>query len=211
MRTETFIFINLCFFLAGCVKNLPPPPLPEKIVPKLPDMPPGEPGKGRVIFDAVDGPARVELVTGFRRTTATADTVTAYGISVFTEVLCNTPCFADLPYGTRDIKFVQQSTGREELWLVEFRKKPSVYRLDFGYYKDSFVPVISWAIGAGLGLTMMITGILIAATGDDIINPDIGFGLLGGGAGTLLLGGVIGYAYRSESQPGSAVQFDLSE
>ena len=116
VRTASLFFLTLA---SACMKYLPAPASPEKIVPKV-ELVPLEPGSGRVLFEVVDCPARVDEITAKFSTNTGAIAVASTGAVAVgsssssgenTKFICITPCAASLPIGHHEFRFTPTTTG----------------------------------------------------------------------------------------------------
>lgn len=159
-RARSFAAVLGPFALAttGCLRELPPPPVPSPAIPKLAiDPGPVAEGKARVLIDTVDGRERVYVERAheehdeifhvnvdhyevsatnptYRRYVNTT-TETHHGGVASTEIapLCKTPCAADLPPGRYRLHFEPDVVPNpthiaRETMTVDFRGVTSVYR-----------------------------------------------------------------------------------
>lgn len=98
--------------IAACgYRELPPPAAPTPIVPDVPELPATPPadGTGRLLIDSDGEPAKVARVTERIEPPAGVPVVVAKGAStpygVKSELLCMTPCAADLRTGATTLVF----------------------------------------------------------------------------------------------------------
>lgn len=171
--------------LAACTIELPPPQVPEQIVPR-PDvvLGPPAPGEGDVVIDTVGGAADVVDVAGF-------------GSSEISRTVCSTPCEVHLSQGLHDLHFVDQVThewrgdGRITVGAV-----PSAYRYALGH-EDYSGP------GLAIGAIVFVTAASGAITGALVGSPEI----LGVSAALAVLSGLGLYLLRPQIQRGVGVQW----
>jgi len=218
---------------AGCVHNLPPPPMPERTAVAPDVVPPGPPpaGDGRVVVDAVGEQAKV-----FEVTELTTRTNPGYGgksawlappqLDRKMRPLCITPCAIDLPTGWHSLVFESTTDAtRTSTVDVTVSTHPIEVRHALGHDKPingSYVGGLAMLIPAG-GLLLM--GTIATAVGASAKDPGpttngntrsdarvflpIGLVLLGVGA-ALGIGGAILVANNApERQPGSTAQWAL--
>jgi hypothetical protein len=163
MRTM-LIRAGLWVFLAGCTRNLPPPPTPGRVMPALPPHGPPSAGMGQVAIATVgDDPSLVEEVTGHvEGISATGDVVAG---ETYGTVCLRTPCVADLGLGSHDLRSTSLAdsthTGTP---TITFGAEPSNYRYALGRSVDH---TKRWI----LGLDALVFGGLGFGT------STIGFGL----------------------------------
>jgi hypothetical protein len=176
--------------LSGCVHYLPPPPVPEPVMPAG-WLPLGLPttGSGRVFLDATNGPAEVKERKG--RTDL--------------RLVCwATPCVAELPFGHHALEFTSLSDSDVNgTGTVEVNGPTVAYRFTMGrtqHWKDLFkVPgVLSLILSAGL--------LFIAAEPKDAA-AELRLGVLGVGALTIGLGVVLLLLGNEERQDGRGMQW----
>ncbi len=199
--------LSHCAFLiasisACTVKMVPPPQTPAQQLPSLPvEPPPPVQDQGQVALEAVGGPARVEVILATEQWSGTY----VAGSSVRTAPVCVTPCVANLPYGSHELRF--QSLKDPSLMstdVVTVATKPSVFRYQIGRTETH--------IGKSLGGIMLFSfGIVGAATGLSLAAADIGGGPMIGvgllGLGVSVVGGLLWNAGRTEVQPGAGTQW----
>ncbi len=116
----------LLVFTAACAPlrlDAPPPPRPEAPAFDEPSDPVPE-GKSRVVFDVVDGPARVSRIEP--RKDAPLIAFTSIETKKEGEVLCISPCVLDLEPGEHEIAFTSQADpSRTSEADVQVTDKPS--------------------------------------------------------------------------------------
>ncbi len=142
--------MRLCRWIAplslGCVLELPPPSPPPRYAPVLQQQPgPLAEGQGRLVVDALNGPARVSVVepTGDR-------------------FVCLSPCAVDLPPGPHRLHLVAPD-DREETVTVDVAADGAVYQGILGVKRDyrtaRWVLIGTAVVGAvvmGFGLSDLI-------------------------------------------------------
>lgn len=207
----SLLFSLLC--LNACTKQLPTPATPAAIVPQVAAAAPQPPeNHGRVTFDAVDGPAIVELVLN-----QTEGVMTGVGIyggqlglvggvsqSVSTRRLCTTPCTADLPYGQHEIRMRVNGTEKSDIVAIDVTQQERAVRVDLG---DRHQSGLLWRIGFGTsvaGGTMFATGLLAMTDLSDEQESSLGFRLFMGSMLATTVGGAVMMHYDRtiEQQPG---------
>ncbi|MDF1566361.1 MAG: hypothetical protein P1V51_25240 [Deltaproteobacteria bacterium] len=185
----------------GCTHILPAPPLPVEIAPPLSETPPLAEGHGRVVVDVADGPTRVLQVE--RQS----------GRYVATGVMCESPCFFDLPYGHYVFGF--RSRGRSyrlETSEVEVGETPMVYRFALGRYDAAGPAVPLGIVATTLGGMAFITGAALLPIGlaKDLDGMTLAGGITLAAGGALTTFGVVTIVINpTVRQPGVWVRFPL--
>ncbi len=131
----------------GCTLYLPAPGPPPRYTPRL-DPPPGTlaPGHGRVIVDALNGPARVSVVepAGER-------------------FVCLSPCAVDLPPGTHQLHLVA-ADDREETLPVVVADDAAVYQGILGVKRERSRARRIVLAGAVAGVALLAYGLTATLT-----------------------------------------------
>ena len=141
-----------CALELGCVLELPAPSPPPRYAPVLQEPPgPLAAGQGRILVDALNGPARVSVVEpeGER-------------------FVCLSPCAVDLPPGPHRLHLVAPD-DREETLTVEVGADGAVYQGILGVKRDR--ATLRWVLfgGAVVGAVVMAFGVRDLVKTDD--NP----------------------------------------
>ena len=202
-----FLLLFLAAAALSCTVTLPAPGPPPRYTPLLREAPgPLAEGRGRILVDAINGPARVALVepTGDR-------------------FLCLSPCAVDLPVGTHTLHFVVDD-DHDGFVPVEVRERAGVYQGIVGVHRSHTLSRTLTAalaiVGAGVTVWGVASYLGARPTGPmyspgDLYNvPDDGKGraaivslfgsaiTLGAGAAALWLG--------DEEQPSTFVRWTPS-
>jgi hypothetical protein len=234
MLKQSVALVVLATFTGACGPiMLPRASVPTQVTPALViDETPPAAGTTRVVLDVVDGPTRVELVTGHQSTppqttvgvaliggtVGTLTTVPAGPVETLsTRLLCISPCSVDLASGTYELNFAprDQAGGQRApngLGLLQVGHDPVVYRRSLGSYQPGS------DIERGVGSTVLLAGALLAVIGtvalfsqDDHTAPSVGasVGMLVGGVGLSALGVYWIWDARPIIQEGAETQFPL--
>ena len=199
--------------LTGCVKHLPPAPVPESVVPRVAAAPPPA-NTARLLVDVVEGPAPA-LRVYMRPEPSHSGSHVTYRFSEVPETLCpTTPCVADVPSGNLLLGFpVLGDPGNLEVELVRVGPEPSVYRRSLSIYDghtgtERVLGIIATAIGG----SSAITGTALLPIG--LARDNRGLTLAGGitlGAGAALLTlGILAIRHDAPTyRPGSSNHFPL--
>jgi len=204
----------ICAIAAGgCVRQLPPPAVPEAVVPDVPAPGPSPEGLGRLIVDVVDGPTTVTSATREPVMVDVDKGVFVSASSVSRLPLCETPCVIDLPLGRHTLAFPVLNARRQiDLDTVEVGAHPSVYRRALGRYERPGAGMVLGLVGVALGGSSIITGAAVLPTGVATDNDAMALGggitLAAGGVITAL--GIVGIVLSpATEQPGASIQFPL--
>jgi hypothetical protein len=163
--------------------TLPPSPVPE--------------GRSRVVFDVTQGPARVERIaarSNFR------------GLST-TTLLCVTPCWGELPYGTHELHFVSESDPSISDDAILSAQEPLIgYTRTVGEHHNGGAFIAG--AGFGLGVPAAVLGGLLYAR-----EPDNGLYQAALGTGVVLVGvGLVAVLLAPETrQKGAATQWSIPQ
>lgn len=200
----------------GCVRQLPPRPAPEAIVPSTSTTSEPAPGKGRLVIDVVDGSTPVQRVHMKAEPLEDGQGRTRFRFYEAPEPLCETsPCVVDLTPGNVLLGFpVTGDDNPMEVELVHVGEEPAVYRRSLSHYRRNKGTLwVLGIIGASLGGTSLLTGTALLPLG--LADGNDGMTIAGGttlGGGALLITlGVL--AIRADSpiyRPGSAIHFPLA-
>lgn len=184
----------------GCgVRYLPPPAVPQRVVPEVELQPeaPAE-GEGRIVLDTVGEPARVGLTRS----------------GYFRGALCITPCALNLPLGPHELTFVSRADPRRaSTGVVAVGARPSVYQHALGERNDHTtarsVAVIAWSLSLlGLLTGGLLWGLFEAASdGEERGVATAGRTMVYGGAALAGVGAVFTILGRPVVQEGSGVQW----
>jgi len=197
---------------AGCVRQLPPAPTPQAIVPALGATPPPA-GQGRLVVDVVDGPTPVQRVQIGSEPIPDPQGRVSYRLFEAPQLLCPaSPCVADLPPGNVLLGFpVIGSPDALEVELVHVGPETSIYRRALSVREDHTgalrtVGIVSTSVGS----VSAITGIVLLPIG----LSDDSDGLTTAGALTLGIGAAVMafgiWAIRRDAptfRPGAANHF----
>jgi hypothetical protein len=203
------------------VRQLPPPAAPDKVVPELDEPPPPpEEGRGVVVVDVTNGPAKVYEVLG---TTAAGVSIAGrygYASSVTTRVICNsTPCFATGPLGAYTL--VLESTDPEKIERnvrdtvnLDLRRRPTVVRHAFGEgTRSSTLATVGAVTAMALGGTGVLVGgpVWLAGSLSDSTSDlaSVGQTVFLAGAVTLGAGILLAILGRPTHQSGATTQWTL--
>jgi hypothetical protein len=182
---------------AACVAHVPPPPVPDKVIPEVatkPDPPASD--QGQVTIDTTNGPATVSVV------------LMGFGYSgALTKNLCaTTPCTANLPIGSFDLVF----SGKGDPTMassdaVQVTRTPSIMRHTIGNVQSS--PGL--LIGGITLVTLGGSGVLVGGLGltSEYSSTTSSLLTLGVSAAITVAGALMMSAGRTRIQPGSSVQW----
>ena len=207
--------LMLPVFLAACVKQLPPAPMPQPVVPPMQPAPPPPEGQARLVVDVVDGPAPVQRVVMTPHQVDIGRGRQSYRFSENPEPFCTpSPCAVDVPNGNLLLGFpVIGDRDAMEVELVHVGPESSVYRRSLSVYDDRTGGLrIMGIIGTSVGAASAITGTALLPIG--LSDGNRGLTTAGGitlGAGIALLALGI-WAIRTDAptyRPGSANHFPL--
>jgi hypothetical protein len=182
---------------AGCVAHVPPPPVPDKIVPQVATVadPPAD-DEGQVTIDATNGPAAVTVVL-----------LGLGGSAAFTKSICaTTPCTANLPLGSYDILFESKrepQVGSRD--AVQVTRTPTIMRHTMGSIESSPGLQIGGITVVTLGGTVALLGAISLSS--SFTSTGSSAATLGVGAAITAVGAWMMYAGRTRIQPGSSVQW----
>lgn len=200
----------------GCVRELPPRPVPDAIVPPTNTTSEPSPGKGRLVIDVVDGPTPVQRVQMKPEPFDDGQGRTRFRFYEAPEPLCATsPCVVDLTPGNVLLGFpVTGDDHSMDVELVHIGEETAVYRRSLSQYRHNKGALwVLGIIGASLGGTSVLTGTTLLPLG--LSDGNDGLTLAGAttlGAGALLVTfGVL--AIRADSstyRAGSAIHFPLA-
>jgi hypothetical protein len=205
--------LMLPVFVAGCVQNLPPRPVPPATAPKLEPAPPPPEGQARLVVDVVDGRMPVQRV---RLAPQPVDQGGHhFRFDETPEPLCApSPCAVDLPFGNILLGFPRiGQPDVTEVEVVHVGPESSVYRRSLSIYDGRTGAVrILGIIATSLGGASAITGTALLPIGISDGNNGLttaGAITLGGGALLMAIGI---WAIRADSPtytPGSSNHFAL--
>lgn len=198
----------------GCVRNLPPAPTPERVVPDVEAGPPPGEGQGRLIVDVVEEPTPVDQVTIAAEERDHGTGKVSYHFTSSTQRVCpSTPCVLDAPEGNVLLQFPVMGGSGTETELVHVGAEPSVYRRSLSVYDDDTgAGTVLGILGTSIGGASAITGVALLPVGlaKDIDGLTIaGAVTLGAGAALIALGVWLLDEDAKTFRPGSAVHFDL--
>jgi hypothetical protein len=221
--------------MTGCVANVEPPAVPERIAPDLTIAPaePAPPNHGRVFIDAVGEQAKVSDVT---ETTTVATVLPQGGRGNSLQALqqrklrplCITPCAVDLTQGWHSLVFESVNDGLSTSTAdVTVSSRPLAVRhalgrdkpLNGGYLGGVMMIIpgggflLSGTLMAIIGATASDPGPGVDANGKAKSDPrvllPIGLVVAGIGAALGLGGTLLILNNRPEKQPGSTTQWVL--
>lgn len=200
----------------GCVRQLPPLPAPDAIVPATNTTSEPATGQGRLVIDVVDGPTPVQRVDMKAEPFEDDQGRTRFRFYEAPEPLCPTsPCVVDLSPGNVLLGFpVTGDDHSMEVELVHVGEEAAVYRRSLSHYHHNKGALwVLGIIGTSLGGTSMITGTALLPLGLADGNDGLtiaGATTLGGGALLLTLGILAIRADSPSYRPGSAIHFPLA-
>jgi len=200
----------------GCVRQLPPLPAPDVLVPSTNTTSAPATGKGRLVIDVVDGPTPVQRVLMNAEPFDDGQGRTRFRFYEAPGPLCATsPCVVDLTPGNVLLGF--PVTGDDhpiEVELVHVGEETAVYRRSLSHYRHNKGALwVLGIIGTSLGGTSLLTGTTLLPLGLADGNDGLtlaGATTLGGGALLLTLGILAIRADSPTYRPGSAIHFPLA-
>jgi hypothetical protein len=209
------IGVGLALFLVGCsVRNLPPPPTPDRIAPAVPvPAEPPPPGKGRVVIGIVgDEPSLVQTLTGrMYGVTSRADVVSG---DVYTTVCSTTPCVADLDLGTHDVTITSTTNPTHTgAGTITAGPQPSVYRYALGRdepHVGRLIGGINAVVWGGIVIGGCAIGLGVEGNRNGGVDPGVVAALVTGlvvGGGLAVLGTYLLAQPAGEQQSGTGVQW----
>jgi hypothetical protein len=200
----------------GCVRQLPPLPAPDVIVPSTNTASEPATGTGRLVIDVVDGPTPVQRVTMNAEPFEDGQGRTRFRFYEAPGPLCATsPCVVDLTPGNVLLGFpVAGDEHAMEVELVHIAEETAVYRRSLSHYRHNRGALwVLGIIGASLGGTSLLTGTTLLPLGLSDGNDGLtiaGATTLGGGALLVTLGVLAIRADSPTYRPGSAIHFPLA-
>lgn len=202
---------------AGCVRQLPPPPAPEPVVPAVETASDPAPGQGRLVIDVVDGPTEVQRVHMRAEPFDDGQGRQRFRFTEAPELLCSaSPCVVDLAPGNVLLGFPVVGDEHDlDVELVHLGEETAVYRRSLSHYNENEGAM--WVLGiiaTSLGASSAVTGMALLPIGlsDDSDGMTIaGAVTLGGGALLTTLGILAIHADSSSYRPGSAIHFPLAD
>lgn len=199
---------------AGCVRQLPPRPVPDAIVPPIGTTSAPAPGEGRLVIDVVDGPAPIHRVQMRPEPFVDEQGGTRFRFYEVPEPLCETsPCVVDLTPGNVLLGFPVIGDDRYlDVELVYVGEETAVYRRSLSHRRRGGALWVLGIVGTSLGGTSLVTGATLLPLG--LANDSDGLTIAGAttlGAGALLvtLGILAIHGDGPTYQPGSAIHFSL--
>ncbi len=201
---------------AGCVRQLPPRPAPDLIVPLTNTTSEPAAGKGRLVIDVVDGPTPVQRVDMKAEPFDDGQGRTRFRFHETPAPLCATsPCVVDLTPGNVLLGFpVSGDEHSMEVELVHIGEETAVYRRSLSQYRRNKGALwVLGIVGTSLGGTSLLTGTTLLPLGLSDGNDGMtiaGATTLGGGALLLTLGILAIRADSSTFRVGSAIHFPLA-
>jgi hypothetical protein len=194
----------------GCMKQLPPAPIPEPIAAPVAEAAAPREGHGRLIVDVVDGPAPVARVRMEARPSPNPQGLPTVRFTQTPTELCPAaPCITELPFGNILIGFpVVGDHGALETELVNIGPEPSVYRRSLSVYTDNTGATrILGILATSLGAASAITGTALLPIGLSKGNDGMtlaGGVTLGGGLAAVVIGILMIRADSPTFRPGSS-------
>ncbi len=177
-------------------------------MPEIGELPAAGGGLARIII-GTDVPARVERIT--HRSTHLKAEPHEPSLSGGEALLCTeTPCVITLPYGDHELVFRGTSDAeRVSHTTLVVRRDTVVLNHNLGRVHRPAGQSVAWALAVtGVAIASVALGLAEgqAKTGRDATDATIP-ALAGVGAGTILLGGVVGLASSGTTQAGSSTQW----
>jgi len=193
-------------FQLSCIRMLAPPPVPFKEVPFISMKPaPQHPHMGRVVFDVTPEKASIEMVTAEEHWSGTY----IVGSSKRTGFICNSPCVADLPYGSYKIRYTSLTDPEKTSTdYITVGYDDTIVRHNLGLNsRNNFMLASTILIGVPGGiLTLMGSAFAVAdAASSNGMNGTMKMMLIVG-VPSLLLSFVTGY-FSETRQEGSTIQW----
>jgi len=215
-RARPVVVVLALVAVTDCAHVLPPPPQPEMIVPRTRKQPAGPPsdGHGRVLFDVVQGPTALEMVTSTETVVGANGVVTEVPV---VEHICVTPCYVDAALGSHRMIFRPADSRADDAIDVMFGATPTVYRRHVAF--GQFEPIKGYGGAAlfALGILGIVGGASLYAIeeldseyehGEEPVAHTKRPLILGiTGAGLTAIGGVIMHLSRPTKREGRAVQW----
>lgn len=211
-----FHSVLVCVALySGCVKQLPPAPIPEPIAPSVQPAPPPPQGYGRLVVDVVEGPTPVQQIRMDSTPIPNATGRESFRFFEVPALLCSpSPCANDMPAGNVLLGFPVIGREGTEVELVNIGPDPSVYRRSLSVYTDDTGGLrVFGIIATSVGAASAITGTALLPIGLAKDND----GLTTAGALSLGLGAALItfgiWAIRHDAptfRPGSSNHFPLA-
>jgi hypothetical protein len=210
---------GLACALFGCVHTLPPPPMPEPVLPDVPlPAPPASPNDGQVLLDTVNDPARVEEVTGHVEGADSRGRLLAG--EVYRPVCSSTPCAANLSLGTHELRFSSLTDpAAGGVASVDAGPIPTAYRYAMGRRdgRATFVGLGSLALGVGAalsGIALDADGSMTSPTSGQPQSAELqsaGTAMIIGGVALAAVGVILLIAAGPEAQEGQGTQWKLPQ
>lgn len=218
------IGVTALLLVQACVpRGLPPPAVPPRSVPTVvSELPPPGAGEGRVVLDAVEGPARADEVVQRSENMAIPQGAVGYRGALFvgpqrvTRPLCLLPCAVNLSLGHHEVLFsVLDDPSRNSAGFISVGAAPSVARHAIGRSTTSVGGVIGAFVMGMFGVAGLVTGPVLLGFGDDEARGRTGFVTAGWatlGIGVALGAGAValGLVSRPTVQPGRTIQWNPS-
>jgi hypothetical protein len=200
----------------GCVKRLPPAPIPAPVAPAVDAAPSPPGGHGRLLVDVVEAPVPVQRITMASKQVDAGNGRSVYRFFEVPETLCAAaPCATDVPTGNVLLGFpVLGKPGVTEVELVNVGPDPSVYRRSLSIYDDNTGGVRTYGVFATIfGGASLITGatLLPIGLGTDTNGLTISGGITLGVGAVLLATGIWALNHDAPTyRPGSSNHFPLT-
>jgi hypothetical protein len=225
MRSKTACFVLISSFMnAACVETLPPPPPPaQESVPSQVRLLPPAPGKGRVVIDVTNGPARVVEVVAHGTSVTHGRRRSYFSEGEITRPVCvTTPCAANFDFGQHELRFISQT--EEVSWgegTVNVDGNDAIFLHTMGRDDEGGAVHRTGNLLAGLGFIgglvgggLILAGAISNASSQDGSHPGQGVitggeVTLGIGLGMLVAGLVMDACDPSRVQQGSSSQFSI--
>jgi hypothetical protein len=213
-RTAATVLLG-CAMATGCTRNLPPPALPERVIPQVPaEIGPPAQNEGRVVIDTVGGPARViENVAA----------VQTWGYrALVVAPVCNTPCAVNLPLGPHELVFESPvDSDRTSTGTINVGTRPSIYRHVMAEHHSNMAGRIPGYVGLGVGGAALLASafwLMVNALEGSIASTDAerasvdssntaALATGGVGLGVLAVGAVLLAIFRPEHREGVGLQW----
>jgi hypothetical protein len=190
----------------GLIRELPPPPSPDRVAPILPEESPAPAGMGQVaIATSTDEPALVEEVTGHMEGIASDGTFVS-GLTYQT-VCSSTPCLATLPVGEHAVRLTSlQDPNHSGSGSLEISPQAMNYRYALGHQEDHAGALVGGILLLSLSPVALVPGLLVlnnSSTGEKIG----GGALLVTSAALAIVGTIVLHHATFISQEGTGVEW----
>jgi hypothetical protein len=202
---------------AGCVHVLPPPSVPDRVLPPSYAPAPAPPqGTSQIILDTPGQAATVEEITGrYEGSDSRGHSVEG---ATYRTVCASTPCAANLELGQHALRFtslVDPLNGGTGVVLAG--SQPSAYRYAMGRNEpgNALMGLLIASLGGAAcsgGITLYFAGSstnLITRQQSSPSEATAGIGLIVGGGVVAVAGAVMAFLWGPRLQNGAGVQWDL--